>query len=270
MSRSFVFTFSLMLASVAAAQGVQEPVATSCTVKIWMGREAEFEEFLKTADVVSVEKIGVGVTDPSRVVLRKGEQEFRAAFKPIKRGRASGYWESFEAEVSAYELDKVLGLNMVPPTIAREIDGQKGSLQLWVENCKLYEEVKDQVPLTVSWSNQLSRMKTFDSLILNSDRNARNFLVDPEHDIILIDHSRAFLTDKKIGPVAILPYQYDRQLMERLKVMNKNQLEGIFDGVLMGGQIDAILARRDMLVEHVEKMIAEKGEQNVLFDATTQ
>ena len=70
--------------------------------------------------------------------------------------------------------------------------------------------------------------------------------------------------------MAILPYQYDRQLMERLKAMNKDQLKGIFDGVLMGGQIDAILARRDMLVEHVEKMIAEKGEQNVLFDATTQ
>ena len=54
--------------------------------------------------------------------------------------------------------------------------------------------------------------------------------------------------------------------MENLKALNEDELKGIFDGVLMGGQIDAILARRDKLVEHVENMIAEKGEQNVMFE----
>ena len=62
-----------------------------------MGREAEFEELLRTAEVVSIEDIGVGVTKPSAAILKKGDVEFKAAFKPIKRGRAGGFWESYEA-----------------------------------------------------------------------------------------------------------------------------------------------------------------------------
>ncbi len=51
-------------------------------------------------------------------------------WKPVQKGRRNGLWESHQAEVAAYELDKLLVLDMVPPTLIREIRGQKGSLQL--------------------------------------------------------------------------------------------------------------------------------------------
>jgi hypothetical protein len=287
MSRLYLFLLSFVLAStVAAAQEPQEApqettpaqqtaqpqhahAAKQCTVKTWVGREAEFEELLMTADVVSMEDIGVGVTKPHSVILKKGDLELKAAFKPIKRGRAGGFWESYEAEVAAYKLDQMLGLNMVPPTVVRKIDKRNGSLQFWVDDCKLYGDVMNVVPATPQWSHQLSRMKMFDNLILNEDRNARNFLVDPEHDIILIDHSRAFLSKKKIGKDNKLPTQYDRRLMERVQALEKEQLEVQLKDILMGGQIKAIIARRDKLVEHMEKMIAERGEHNVMFDEGT-
>ena len=41
-------------------------------------------------------------------------------------------------------------------------------------------------------------MKMLDVLINNDDRNAQNFLVDPDFHIILIDHSRAFISGKKM------------------------------------------------------------------------
>ena len=248
----------------------QAQEAKQCTVKTWVGREAEFEELLMTAEVVSIKDIGVGVTKPSSAILKKGDVEFKAAFKPITRGRSSGgFWESYEAEVAAYELDKMLGLNMVPPTVVRKIDRKKGSLQFWVEDCRLYGEVMNIVPATVGWSHQLSRMKIFDNLILNEDRNARNFLVDPEHDIILIDHSRAFLTKKKIGKGNKLPNQYDRELMAKLEALDKDLLEAQLKDILMGGQIKAIISRRDKLVEEMEKRIEEIGEHNVMFGGET-
>jgi hypothetical protein len=35
---------------------------------------------------------------------------------------------------------------------------------------------------------------------------------------------------------------------------------------LTGDDIDALLARRDRIVEHLDRMIAQKGEAEVLFD----
>ncbi len=125
------------------------------------------------------------------------------------------------------------------------------------------------VPATITWSHQLSRMKIFDNLILNEDRNSRNFLVDPGHHIILIDHSRAFLSKKKIGKGNKLPNQYDRQLMAKLKALDREQLDASLEDILMGGQIKAIISRRDKLVEQMEKKIKELGEENVMFDEST-
>lgn len=34
------------------------------------------------------------------------------------------------------EIEMMLGMDMVPPTRAREINGRKGAIQLWVEGCK--------------------------------------------------------------------------------------------------------------------------------------
>ena len=104
MSRQYLLLLPLVLSSVVVAAHTQvaEPApapaeaqpqangAKQCTVKIWVGREAEFEELLKTAEVISMKDIGVGVTKPLAVMLKKGDQEFKAAFKPIKRGRAGG------------------------------------------------------------------------------------------------------------------------------------------------------------------------------------
>ena len=36
-------------------------------------------------------------------------------------------------------------------------------------------------------------------------------------------------------------------------------------GFLSGGQIKALMARRDLLVQHIQKRIDEKGEGAVLF-----
>lgn len=258
-----IFLSSFLL--FAAPAGSQEDLQ-SCSVKTWLDRYEEVEELLRTAEVESVEDVGMGVMKPRRATLSQGSQTFDAAYKPIKRGRYKGFWESYEAEVAAYEMDRLLGLDMVPPTIVRRVESNLGSLQLWVEGCKLYADVEDQTPPSVQWSWQLSRMKMFDVLINNTDRNAQNFLVDSDFHIILIDHSRAFTSGTKmLDQKDKLPTFFDRKLVEKLKTLTREDLDQRLKDLLMGGQIEGILERRDGLLEHLAKLIAERGAAQVLF-----
>jgi hypothetical protein len=124
----------------------------------------------------------------------------------------------------------------------------------------------ESTPRTVEWSNQLSRMKLFDVLISNADRNAQNFLVDPDHHVVLIDHSRGFVTGKDIlKDASKLPQQYDRKLVERMKALDRDTLDEILKPFISGGQIKAVLQRRDEVLKHIQKLVDERGEELVFF-----
>jgi hypothetical protein len=242
-------------------------VSSAADAKIWVGNAAKYEQWLRDAKVVEVEDVGQGVTKPRKATLEMGDTVFHAAYKPIKRGRHSGYWESYEAEVAAYELDKLLGLDMVPPTIVRRVESDLGSLQLWVEGCKLYKSVEKETPSTPEFSHEISRMKVFDNLIYNEDRNAGNFLVDSNWNIVLIDHSRAFVGRKDIlKGESKLPASFDRKLVERLRALRFEDLEGPMKGLLDKGQIEDLLARRDLLLKRLDELVAKEGEARVLFN----
>jgi Phosphatidylinositol 3- and 4-kinase len=235
--------------------------------KIWVGDHAKYEQWLRDAAIVEVEDVGQGVTKPRKATLKEGDVVFHAAYKPIKRGRHSGYWESYQAEVAAYELDKLLGLDMVPPTVVRRVESDLGSLQLWMEGCKVYKSVESQTPNTPEFSHQISRMKVFDNLIFNDDRNAGNFLVDSSWNVVLIDHSRAFLDRKDLlKGESKLPASFDRKLVERLRALRFEGLEAAMKDLLDKGQIEALLARRDKLLKRMDDLVAKQGEARVLFN----
>ena len=233
----------------------------------WIAQRDLLEDWLANAEVQNLEEVGEGVTNPSKVTLMHEGTTFYAIFKPLERGRHRGFWESYQAEVAAYKVDKMLGLDMVPPTVVRRINNSLGSLQLWVEGCDTYKRLEARVPQTPGFSWQISRMKMFDNLIFNEDRNAGNFLLDEAWNIVLIDHSRAFLDRKRLlKEKTQLPAQYDRTLVKKLQAMNLEALESELDDLLMGGQIESILDRRDKLLQHLQQLIAERGEGSVLFN----
>jgi hypothetical protein len=248
----------VMATSVASAQS---------TPRSWLAQREAHEQRLRSAEIEGFEDVGEGVTNPKKVTLKQGDTVFYAIHKPLKRGRQKGYWESYQAEVAAYILDKLLGLDMVPPTVVRRVDGELGSLQLWVDGCDTYKRLEPKVPQTPEFSQQISRMKMFDNLIHNDDRNAGNFLLDEAWNVILIDHSRAFLDRKKLlGKGTSQPAQYDRELVARLKLLSKEQLELEFDKLLGGRQVNGVMARRDKILEHLQSLIDGRGELRVLFN----
>lgn len=236
------------------------------TPRSWTDKKAFYENLLETAEILKVEDIGSGVTNPRKVTLEKDGTVFHGVYKPLKRGRHKGYWESYQAEVAAYELDKMIGLDMVPPTIVRRVESDLGSLQLWVEGCRLYKEVEASVPRTPRLSHQVSLMKIFDNLIHNDDRNAGNFMLDEAWNIVLIDHSRAFIDrEDLLKPETKLPVQFERGLVERLRALSLEELREKLGDLLFEGQVEAILERRDKLLEYMNELVEKNGEARVFF-----
>ncbi len=231
--------------------------------KVWIGRYAEFEDFLRTAHVDHVNSIPVGVTKPQRAFFDPGGLAGSAAVKHLPMGQRAGFWEAYKSEIAAYELDRLLGLDMVPPTVERRVGSDLASVQLWVEGCRVIKDVDQKLcPRPVEWAKQVLRQKVFDNLIANIDRNAGNILVDGEWNVILIDHSRAFASDKM--PFMKEMTRVDRAFFERLKALDEASLmKQVRPWVLGDGTARAILKRRDKIVAHFEKLAQERGEAAV-------
>jgi len=228
--------------------------------KVWIGRYAEAEDFLRTAPIERVTDIPVGVTKPKRAFFAPGGIAGSAAVKHLPMGQRAGFWEAHKSEIAAYELDRLLGLDLVPPTVERRVGSDLASVQLWVEGCRVLKDVdQKQCTKPVEWAIQVCRQRVFDNLISNIDRNAGNMLVDGEWNIVLIDHSRAFGSDRM--PFEKEMTRIDRAFFERLKALDEaSVMKQVRPWVLGDGTARAILKRRDKIVAQFDKLARERGE----------
>lgn len=256
--------FSLLAFALAIAPALaQTTPALTSAARSWADRVAEIEQYLKSAEVVGVEEIGVGVTKPRRATLAPGGPCDKFAWKPIIPGRYSGYWESYKSEIAAYKVDRLLELDMVPPTVEREVDHAKMSAQLWVDGLQSITKVQGQKPPDVdAYNRQVYRHRVFDDLVGNIDENAGNILIDRAWNIVLVDHSRCFAEFSKLPfPLS----RIDRQLYGRLKALDAATLNEAIGHLVESGVIRHMLKRRDEIVTIFEKLAAEKGDAQVFI-----
>jgi len=245
----------------------QEEITSPAGAKIWVGHHREFEEYLRTAPIEKVEDVGEGVTKPRRAFFAPGGLAETAIVKKLPPKARQGYWESYKSEIAAYELDRLLELDMVPVTVERRVEGDLASAQLWLNGCRLLREAATEVPRHPrQWARQVCRQRIFDALSANIDRNAGNLLIDSEWNLILIDHSRAFAKNEM--PFLDDIIQTDRQLFAALKALEEATLVETLRPWLFGdGSVEDILERRDRIVERLEQLIATRGETAVFpFD----
>lgn len=239
---------------------------------------AELEAFLRTAEVVDQEALAIGVTHSQRVTLSDGERTLHAVWKTIdeevalkrfERGIPElGFTDTYRNEIAAYELDKLLELGMVPPTVGRRIGRRPGSMQLFIEGCVTEgERFKSKMvpPDPLAWSEQVYKLRLFRQLIYDTDyKNASNVLCDPQFRIWSIDHSRAFRTREELLNGDYLR-RFSRSLLERLEALDGARLEESLGAWLSPKRIEALLVRRDLILEHAAREVSRRGEETVLY-----
>jgi hypothetical protein len=263
-ARHVVFLIQLcLLGGVAAAPARAQAVDTSRrSAQVWQGRNAEFEEFIRTAPFVRIEEVPIGVTKPKRAYFGPGGLVESVAWKVLPPSIQSGFWESYKSEIAAYELDKLLGLGMVPPVVEKRHNSQLGAAILWLSPVHPWREMEAK-PKPRTWDRQAIDMKMFDDLIGNKDRNAGNFLIDDEWHLFLIDHSRAFISSKEL-PWPLV--HVDRPLWKRMLALDEPALTTALGAWVGRGEIRAILARRDRMKAAIDALVKKHGEAAVFVD----
>jgi hypothetical protein len=240
----------------------------------------EVEQFLKKARFAARQPLGSGVSKSSKVTLEaNGRTEF-AVLKTIDQKRPGAtinalgvtevdFQDSWRTEVAAYELDKLIGLAMVPATIERlsPYDDVPGSLQLWVESAMTEAKRRENAvipPNAEKWSRQLGAMSIFDALIFNTDRHPDNLLITESFDVRLIDHSRSFRPNVELrNPEDLL--RFPREIVEKLEQLTKSSVEDKLGDYLTLAQIDALMKRRQLLLDLVHDRVKKFGEQAVFY-----
>jgi len=245
-----------LMVVVATAATVSSHAGEAVSAKTWVGHGAEIERHLQSAEIVRMEAIGTGVTKPQRAHLAAATPFESLVWKPLAPGMRGGYQESYKSEIAAYELDKLLMLNMVPPAVERRINGDAGAAIMWLDGTKSVKETGGKVPTGPQFGRPLRVMQMFDNLIGNADRNAGNILIDGANNVILIDHSRAFIASDK------LPWKFERvdsELWTTFKTLTSQQLKTTLGQWIDDEAIRAMIDRRDRMVREVDKLTAKKG-----------
>ncbi len=239
--------------------------------------EDELLEFLRTADVKSEKHLSGGVTFPTKLLLEKDGIRADAIFRDVNEeksaptfggGRNDLYFrDSYIFEPPAYELSRLLGLDNVPPATLRKLHAKTGSVQIWVENAMTeLTRVRDKIkpPDELRWNKQLQVMNMFDALVYNTDRNRGNILITPDWKLWMIDHTRAFRRNPSLQNAAALN-QCERGMYQRLKALDEAVVRERLKPYLSSFEMDALLKRRTLILERLDKLIAERGEEKVLY-----
>lgn len=247
----------------------QQPSATSAiSSKVWIGRYAEYEEFLRTVEIDRLADPKVGKTGGTKFAsFKPGGLAARGALRTLRPGRYDNFFESYKSEVAAYKLDRLLELDMVPPAVERRYNGDPVSLQLFAENATMLKEVNEKklrAPDPAKWNYQLHRACLFDDLVANIDPNEGNLMFDPQWNFIKIDCSRCF-TNQLVQPFEIgkALNQIDKPFFERVKALDKATVNREIGDFVESGAVNALFLRRDAIVKAFEKLAAQKGANQV-------
>ena len=220
---------------------------------------------MRTAPVVNVEIIGTGITKPKRVTQSRDGITNDAVFKyedtnpglqSASKYIARRYNDSdrYVYDVAAYKLDRLLDWQMVPTAVIAEVEGDPGALSDWVENSiNERDRLEKEIPFR-GYCKQYEQYRLrfiFDILIYNDDRNLTNILwAKDDYMMQFIDHSLAFRsTEKRPKQYKKVDLEVSDLLRSRLQTLNKDNLQRELSPYLHPRQIEAILARRDLILK---------------------
>lgn len=234
--------------------------------------QKELENYLRTAKIVSKRRTG-GRGENWLISLDDGKIARRGFFKLINRSRPTLITDSYKYGIAAYELDKLLDLNLVPPVVEREIEGRKGSLQIFMEGALLESErrIKNiEPPDPEKFKNTLDDLSVFENLTYSpafcGERELDDILIMHKKDweICRVDFSEAFATSPELIPGYEIT-RCSKKLYQHLIKLEDKVIKAKLKQYLNDEEMSMLLKRKKLIIEKIKKLIAEKGEESVLF-----
>ena len=121
----------------------------------------------------------------------------------------------------------------------------------------------------------MQAVRVFDELISNTYRDTApplylnsvwdNLLITTDWTIWIVDHTGAFRARRELqDPESLI--RCPRRVLGRLRALNKGLLQQALTRYLSSEQLDALDARRALLVGHFDHQIESKGDAVVLYD----
>jgi len=230
--------------------------------------DEQLEQFLLTAEVVASKEIGLGISKPQKLTLKKGDRTIHALYKNIDSypkleksrswPRKGNFADRYHNDIAAYQLSKLLGFDLVPPTVERKYNGKNGVFQYWIENATNRSEMIEKKIKYEGYckrGSQIALTRVWDALIYNEDRNTGNIVFQKDQwQLWLIDHTRAF-TAKKNLPKGIKwsKLKLSNSFRKSMESLNRQDLDRVLLKYLHKNQISFILKRRDKILAKVKE-----------------
>jgi hypothetical protein len=235
--------------------------------------DVEMEQFLREAVVGERTNLSRGGLTAERWELEGKGMKLRAIFKDVEQeppapGRADS--RRYQHEVAAYQLDRMLDIGLVPTVVVREVDGRRGALRPLAETAldlvsvrtvqKLEGSPPEETIEAVAQAygvglqelrEQVIGARVLDGLIGNLDRPDVDKLFLPgEGRVALVDQDEAFGLSTEIDPVLLEPCRpMPADLHVYLGMLSAESLEDDLGDLINAAQIEAILKRRDRVME---------------------
>ena len=259
----------------AAVLAAQESAPVSSPAELT--REQK-EQFLLHAKIGKTRGTKIGITGSKRATLTDGTLTHAAHVQTVdiyerkaQLGKKTefGFRDYWGFNVAGYRLDKLLDLNIVPVTVERRVRGDRASVGWWVDGVMMSGvEFKDRgfkAPPSKRIVDQKNNAWAFQQLIYNTDPNLGNVVIDEDWKGWIFDFTRAFRRWEKLDRPESLE-KIGRGFLDRLRQLDPADVERELGPLLRTAELKGLLARRDLMVRHFERLIAEKGEFAVLIE----
>jgi len=239
---------------------------------------AQMETFLLRAKIVRSRRIGTGVTGSLRATLSDGTLTHDAQIQYVNQTRSLfqapgvaaelNFKDAYRYNIAGYRLAVLLGLDNVPMSVERRVDGKGAALTWWIDDVMMDEKerlAKDaHGPDPERTAVQTHLMRVFDELISNRDRNMGNLVWTTDWKMWMIDHTRAFrLGDELQRPAALL--RVERSLLDNMRRLTAAEVAKAVGSYLTKAEVGAVIERRDVIVKWFDAKVAERGEASVLY-----
>jgi hypothetical protein len=276
MSRRAVVLALLVLAIAVVPCVAQAPAVATRPVLT----AQEMEAFLLKGKIVARSRESKGVTAALRVTLTDGRMThdaqvqdvdiYKAMFDVTHKATEINFRDSYRYNIAAYRLARLLGLDNVPMSVLRTVDGKPAAVTWWIDEVAMDEGGRQALktnplgPNPSRTGGYLQIVRVFDELIQNRDRNMGNLLWTKDWTMWMIDHTRAFRTDPKLLRPETLDV-CERNLLAGLRGLTRATLTSTVGSSLIKPEIDALMTRRDVIVKLFDDKIAKQGEANALY-----